>query len=293
MQSTVFNFSFNLRVQDREEYIADTKMNNIVVDFLVAKMGKLFNDYGFTSHTREDNNDTVDTTDMYAYFNAMPDQKQRAYIWGIFGYENLFSLDVASGFNYSPKFLMRGYNYIGIARMMGYWNRGFLGYRTMFLVRGYKYKKMMAERAEVTIMAGHLYAKIFYTKGINIYKFQPVDSFKESNRETRLLLEFNLTRMTGIQLLKYIENNIRYEHPKWCEKIFVLQPYYFNVNVSVEGKTAFSGAYLGGFNISINLNEKLQLANCVSNYAIITINKTISLDKIVTNLSRLIFNKGL
>jgi hypothetical protein len=140
MQATVFDFSINLKNVDIQFYISDSNFLNIRNDGRVVEIRDIYKDYALTSSIRINNDDVEDYQDIDDYCSSCRD---RVYINGVYGYMNIFALDISQGFNYIPEYLLRDSNYIDVLSGRMFYNGAFLQNQTMYIIRGSKYYRMI------------------------------------------------------------------------------------------------------------------------------------------------------
>lgn len=295
MQSTVFDFAFNLRLVNSEFYILPSRYQLVKIDFKTALIREPFTDFGMASHFRMRDNNAISylTIEDYCLDNSDECRAERSYLNGKHAYQDLFSLDVASGFNYSPEYLLSDSNYLNVIVGRGYNAGGFFTNQTTFYTRGHKFKSIVSAET------------VGYESAIS----RPVDFYSISDQIQYGVFTLESSESDGggynasfgkiVNLvdnfaMEIIENDKYSPIIHYSEKTDLLREPSIGIDMSIEGFSTNLEGYQPpyGITVGIDAGEWMDLSPFLHKYVIIMLNKEYDALRYYSPHSRFIYSEG-
>jgi len=220
MRSTVFRFNIVLRVNERESYISDSKMNNISFDFRTFLIKDISKDYSLTSQFRINNDDVVEFYNIDDYCGDRC--KYRYYIDGMYGYCGLVYIENSNIELVKRQVLLRKSLYDNILVASEFHFGRFISTWPRYLIRGNKRVGIISVSTKELVVAREDLDRPYptYVEGDNfsfiVYGQDDTDGIVcDGGVGSKNIGKISL-------FYKIIENTVRKEVNLFCEKVFEL-----------------------------------------------------------------------
>ena len=296
MQSTVFDFTFRLKSIEIDFYMIDSAYTFVEIDFRTAMIKSTSKDFGLSSLFRERTTGDIEylTIDDYCLIYYSECITERSYLYGKHAYQDMFNLDVDSGFNYSPEFLLTSSDFIDIIVGRGINDSGFFTNQSIFITRGHKY--IGISRVENN-QSEHLLLNESYVPDLSIdplYNDWTVFTDTSSDMYSMEVSSIGMVLLSDQSCIEIIENDMYMPIIKYSVKTNLTHEITTDILLEVNMPELFLEGFNSKSSFVLSMEDKkiLELSGLTSKYGIIISTYGLSLSGYYSPYSRHTYSKG-